>query len=210
MRNHSILFLILLLFAACGEPEQRPLKEPDTIVPQPKKKDTVVPVAPPATLQLDTMHFKKSFDSLLTLILGKPIVSRLVVDTVSKNRYYPFIDSAQLTVRYRFHTPSPDRMMSIWIYESFYTDTLMADRRFKFTRKLGGSETLGDFTRPAPAGLSYAIDYAVRNGNKIILLNAPCPYSDKSFRRLLPVFKRNIGGVMPDDSLSCNCGTYCD
>lgn len=198
----------MVLFSSCQDSgENKAVTSYDTLLIE--KSDTSVKIPKPLFC-FDTLTFKKSFDSLVSIITDTQLKTSLQIDTIKSMgefNFYPFVDSAIYTIKYRFRPPNPHGFLSVTIYESFFKDSLNADKLFKRTKVAGGREGLADQNVP---GLSYAFDYVIKYKDKIIALNAPCPYADKSYRKLLPLFKQSFKIELPSDTISCKCGWFCN
>jgi len=208
MRLFSIITSTLVLFVSCQDRQENKVTMPhDTVVIE--QSDTLVKISKPL-FNFDTLIFKKSFDSLVSRITDIQLKTSLQIDTIKSMgdfNFYPFVDSAIYTIKYRFRPPKPHGLLSITIYESFFKDSLTAEKQFKRTKVAGGREGLADQNVP---GLSYAFDFVIKYKDKIIALNAPCSYADKSYRKLLPLFKHSFKIELPADTISCKCGWFCN
>lgn len=204
MGNITFKLFILGFLVSCGGRRQE-------VALQDSAKDTLQIVLPDSVtqtrataLQLDTAYFKQRVDSLYTYINHKHKGTRLRVDTFRYNRhywYYPFLDSAQYAIRYRFK-PKPDTHLSFEVYEAHYTNQAISNDRFLKTYQ-EGVDTLG------MPGLSYAYDFAIKKEEVIVALAVPCTFSAKNQQRLLKYFKAAFHVPIPADTLTCQCGFYC-
>jgi hypothetical protein len=154
--------------------------------------------------QFDTTYFKQQVDSLFTYINHRHKGTRLRVDTFKYNRhywFYPFLDSTQYTLRYRFK-PKPDTHLSFEVYEAHYTNQAISNDRFLKTYQ-EGVDTTGMY------GLSYAYDFVIKKDDVIVALAVPCTFSARNQRRLLNSFKTAFHSPIPADTVTCHCGFNC-
>ncbi len=169
----------------------------------------------------DTLMFKKYVDSSFQIILDFKItpgwkfaITELKIDTLLDNKksgFYPFINSSLYTIKYTFISPSPRRLghkrvSTITVYESFFKDSILANEQFKITKEAGSKNAPDTISS---AGLSYTYDYLIKHKDRIFLLNAPCGYSNRNFKKLIPIFKNSFKINVPEDTISCTCGGYC-
>lgn len=208
MKINNIILIIFALFISCQNQQEKKvfIKNDSVLI---STIDTVKQIKP-QILYFDTLLFKKSFDSLISLIMGTKIKSSLQIDTTNNMedfKFYPFVDSSLFTIKYRFRSPKPNGLLSITIYESFFKDSIIAGRQFKISKFAGSKE---GFKNHGVPGLSYANDFVIKYKDKIVALNAPCPYADKSYRRLLTIFKNSFKIKIPADTIKCNCGWFCE
>lgn len=147
--------------------------------------------------KFDTSSFKNSADSLLSLINGKKTTIRLQIDTI-KNlggyEFYPFVESANWTIRYRFK-PKPDKSLGFAVYESRFPDKQITNNQFHKTKESGKDIDA--------LGLSYAYDFVVMHENKLFALNVPCTFANYNYRKLLSSFKKSFRANIPPDTITC-------
>ena len=215
----QLLFILTALFGFTVSCEQQ--NDQDKNVITEKKQDSTQTLAqmgatstiPQTTFQFDTLVFKKGIDSLIKSIYSSHVKTTLQADTIKKQgefKIYPFIDSAQWTIKYRFR-PKPAGGLSVTVYESQLADTSTADRLLKITKAFGQQDSPypREHQNRAPAGLSYAYDFVFRHKDKIFALNTPCTYSDKNYYKLLYSFKKSFKATIPSDTIACHCGGFC-
>ena len=203
--NYKLVFIaILLVIGSCKEQRKeigQSKSQRDSL--SLAQSDTMSQVRKPL-FQFDTAYFKQRADSLFTYINHRHKGTRLRVDTFKYNRhywFYPFLDSAQYTLRYRFK-PKPDTHLSFEVYEAHYTNQAISNDRFLKTYQ-EGVDTLG------MPGLSYAYDFVIKKDDVIVALAVPCTFSARNQRRLLNSFKTAFHSPIPADTVTCHCGFNC-
>jgi hypothetical protein len=203
--NYKLVFIaILLVIGSCKEQRKeiaKPISDIDSLTIS--QTDTTSNVKM-VRFQFDTTYFKQQVDSLFTYINHQHKGTRLRVDTFKYNRhywFYPFLDSAQYTLRYRF-IPKPENSLTFEVYEAHYTNQAISNDRFSKTFQ-EGVDTLG------MPGLSYAYDFVIKKDDVIVALAVPCTFSDRNYRALLSYFKDSFHSVIPTDTLTCRCGDRC-
>ena len=106
------LFIWIVLFgltASCGQQskQDRVVEEKKDSTPTVLQRDTLAPVTQ-KTFHFDTLSFRQNVDSLIKSIYSTHMRTTLQVDTFYTKpkydilNYYPFADSAQWTIKYRF------------------------------------------------------------------------------------------------------------
>lgn len=160
----------------------------------------------------DVLKFKKSADSLLSILQHKQSAFNLTTDTLelkelseTESKRMPtgyLVQNSIHSIRYRFDLASPNKDMKFDIVQSQFSSANAVDSAMNHFKYLANEDKVSE----GLPGLTYTNDYVIRQQLTIYWLNTPCRYSFENHKKYGTLLVQSLKDKTIMDSLWCKCG----
>jgi hypothetical protein len=167
-------------------------------------------------LCIDIVKFKKQADSIISIILGHNTVFSQMTDTIKPDNasndeeptsipQYIALHSIEL-FHHRFILGSPNKGLSINLYEGYFRESKTTDTVFEYLKYLANNDDVNaqpEFNAP---GLTYENDYLIKQKKSLIWLNSKCLYSFQNNMKYANAIEKSLMDNSILDRIVCRCG----
>ncbi len=165
---------------------------------------------------INLSKFKNQADSIVSIILGQNTVFSLMTDTIKADTVshdkgprsipqYIALNSTEL-IHHRFILGSPNKALSINLYEGYFRESKTTDTVFEYLKYLANNDEVNAQPEIYVPGLTYENDYLIKQRKSLIWLNSKCQYSFQNHMKYANAVEKSLIDNSILDRIICRCG----